>query len=53
MNSYRYQLQAFVDKVQGRTPWEWIEPETSITTMETLESVYAAVSIANPFAEDE
>lgn len=50
---YRYQLQAFVDKVQGRTPWEWIEPETSVTTMETLERVYAAVSIANPFAQDD
>ncbi|KAL1949493.1 hypothetical protein VTO73DRAFT_8374 [Trametes versicolor] len=44
-STYRYQLQAFVDKVQGRTPWEWIEPETSITTMETLERVYAAAGL--------
>ncbi|KAI0331907.1 NAD-P-binding protein [Cubamyces sp. BRFM 1775] len=40
-STYRYQLEAFVDKVRGRTPWYWIEPTTTITEMETVERVYA------------
>ncbi|KAI9063704.1 hypothetical protein FKP32DRAFT_1571491, partial [Trametes sanguinea] len=42
--TYRYQLEAFMDKVRGRTPWVWIKPITSITEMETVERVYAMVS---------
>ncbi|KAI9060638.1 NAD-P-binding protein [Trametes sanguinea] len=38
--SYRYQLEAFVDKVRGRTPWVWIEPATSITEMGIVEKIY-------------
>ncbi|OSD06581.1 NAD-P-binding protein [Trametes coccinea BRFM310] len=38
--TYRYQLQAFVDKVRGRTPWVWIQPATSITEMEIVEKLY-------------
>ncbi|KAI0367770.1 NAD-P-binding protein [Pilatotrama ljubarskyi] len=39
--TYRYQLEAFVAKVRGKTPWAWIEPETTITEMETIERVYS------------
>ncbi|OSD06580.1 NAD-P-binding protein [Trametes coccinea BRFM310] len=38
--TYRYQLQAFVDKIRGRKPWVWIEATTSITEMEVVEKVY-------------
>ncbi|KAH9850378.1 NAD-P-binding protein [Lenzites betulinus] len=49
-STYRYQLEAFVDKVQGRTPWVWITPETTITEMETLERVYAKSGLPPRFA---
>jgi len=39
--SYRYQLEAFVNKVKGRTPHAWITKEDSIKTMEVIESAYA------------
>ena len=40
---YRYQLEAFVDKIHGRTPSYWHEPVKSITEMETIERVYVQV----------
>ena len=40
---YRYQLEAFVDKIRGRTPPYWHEPVKSITGMETIERVYVQV----------
>lgn len=40
---YRYQLEAFVDKVQGRTPQTWIEPEDTIDNMRLIEEIYAKV----------
>ncbi|KAF7356300.1 hypothetical protein MVEN_00961900 [Mycena venus] len=39
--SYRYQLEAFVNKVKGRTPHAWVTKEDSIKNMEVIESVYA------------
>ncbi|KAJ6514886.1 NAD(P)-binding protein [Mycena vitilis] len=39
--TYRYQLEAFVNKVQGRTPHAWVTKEDSIKNMEVIESVYA------------
>ncbi|KAJ6456116.1 NAD(P)-binding protein [Mycena sanguinolenta] len=39
--SYRYQLEAFVNKVKGRTPHTWVTKEDSIKNMEVIESVYA------------
>ena len=50
VDRYRYQLEAFVDKVRGRTPWYWIEPTTTITEMETVERVYAKVSSSSLYA---
>ena len=39
----RYQLEAFVDKVRGRTPVLWPQPATVITQLETIENVYVEV----------
>ncbi|KAG2065300.1 NAD(P)-binding protein [Suillus decipiens] len=38
--TYRYQLEAFVDKVRGRTPQTWVNPEDSIANMEWIEKIY-------------
>ena len=40
---YRYQLEAFVDKVRGRTPEHWYDAQDSITNMEWIEAVYKEV----------
>ncbi|KAG8772896.1 hypothetical protein FRC15_002405 [Serendipita sp. 397] len=40
-STYRYQLEAFVDKVRGREPQLWISGEDSIAQMKVLEAVYA------------
>ncbi|KAI0359853.1 NAD-P-binding protein [Trametes cingulata] len=39
-HSYDYQLRAFVDKVRGREPWTWTDPQATITQLETMERVY-------------
>ncbi|KAJ7929022.1 NAD(P)-binding protein [Mycena leptocephala] len=39
--TYRYQLEAFVDKIQGRTPQTWVEPEDTIVNMKWVEAIYA------------
>ncbi|WWD10500.1 hypothetical protein V865_008636 [Kwoniella europaea PYCC6329] len=39
-STYRYQLEAFVDKVRGREPKHWITPEDSIAQMETIDAIY-------------
>ncbi|KAJ7226254.1 hypothetical protein B0H12DRAFT_1149270 [Mycena haematopus] len=39
--TYRYQLEAFVDKVQGRTPQTWIDSEDTIANMKWVEAIYA------------
>ncbi|KAI0344542.1 NAD(P)-binding protein [Trametopsis cervina] len=38
--TYRYQLEAFIDKVRGREPERWVSEEESIATMEWVEKVY-------------
>ncbi|KAJ7632983.1 NAD(P)-binding protein [Roridomyces roridus] len=38
--TYRYQLEAFVDKIQGRTPQTWIEPQDTIDNMKWIEAIY-------------
>lgn len=43
--TYRYQLEAFVDKVKGRTPQTWVSPEDSIANMEWIEKIYEEVSV--------
>ncbi|KAJ3782600.1 NAD(P)-binding protein [Lentinula aff. detonsa] len=39
--TYRYQLEAFVDKVRGRKPQTWVEPQETITNMRLIEEIYA------------
>lgn len=43
-STYRYQLEAFVDRVKGRTPQTWVEKDDSIANMEWIEKVYEKVS---------
>ncbi|KAJ7016267.1 NAD(P)-binding protein [Mycena alexandri] len=39
--TYRYQLEAFVNRVKGRPTHAWVTKEDSIKNMEAIESVYA------------
>ncbi|KAG7086097.1 hypothetical protein E1B28_003612 [Marasmius oreades] len=39
--TYRYQLEAFVDKVRGREPQTWLDPEDTIDNMKWIEAIYA------------
>lgn len=40
-STYRYQLEAFVDRVKGRTgTGAWVEPEDSIRQMEMIDATY-------------
>ena len=43
--TFRHQLEAYVDKVKGRTPKTWIYKEDSIGNIEWIEKVYEKVSI--------
>jgi len=38
--TYRFQMEAFVDKVQGRTPQTWLEPQDTIDNMKCIEEIY-------------
>lgn len=42
-SSYRYQLQAFVDKVRGRVPQTWVTGEDSVQNMFWIEKIYEEV----------
>ncbi|KLO11049.1 NAD binding Rossmann fold oxidoreductase [Schizopora paradoxa] len=39
-STYRYQLEAFVDKVRGREPVHWVSNEDSVDQMRTIDMVY-------------
>lgn len=43
--SYRWQLEAFVDAVQGRTPAYWVAPRESVWMMECVDEVYKAAGL--------
>lgn len=43
--TYRYQLEAFVDKVRGRTPQTWVSAEDSIQNLFWMEKVYDEVCL--------
>ena len=43
MRRYRYQLEAFIDKLRGRDPEHWIDAQDSITNLEWIEAVYKEV----------
>ncbi|KZV67241.1 NAD(P)-binding protein [Peniophora sp. CONT] len=38
--SYRYQLEAFVNRLRGRQPHAWVSAEDSVTQMEWVEETY-------------
>jgi hypothetical protein len=40
---YRYQLEAFIDEVRGRTPEHWYDAQDSIVNMQWIEAVYREV----------
>ncbi|KAJ6519122.1 NAD(P)-binding protein [Mycena sanguinolenta] len=39
--TYRYQLEAFVDKVKGLTPQTWVDSEDTVANMKWVEEIYA------------
>ncbi len=40
---YRYQLEAFIDKLRGRNPEHWHDAQDSITNMQWIEAIYNEV----------
>ncbi|TFY74049.1 hypothetical protein EWM64_g9963, partial [Hericium alpestre] len=44
-STYRFQLEALVDKIRGRTPQHWFDAEDSIANMQWIERVYEATSL--------
>ncbi|RAH43472.1 Gfo/Idh/MocA family protein [Aspergillus brunneoviolaceus CBS 621.78] len=44
-STYRWQLEAFVDAVRGRTPAYWIPGEESIWQMECIDRLYRAAGL--------
>jgi hypothetical protein len=41
---YRYQLEAFIDRLRGRNPEHWHDAQDSVTNMEWIEAIYKEVS---------
>jgi len=39
-STYRYQLEAFIDKLRGRNPEHWHDAQDSITNMQWIEAIY-------------
>ncbi|KAI9155502.1 oxidoreductase [Paramyrothecium foliicola] len=39
-STYRYQLEAFVDNVEGKEPVHWVDAEDSINQMRTIDAIY-------------
>jgi len=44
-SSYRYQLEAFVDKIRGRTPQFWPAEDEAVKQMRCVEGVYTAADM--------
>jgi predicted dehydrogenase len=45
--TYRYQLEAFVDKLRGRDPEHWFDAQDSITNMEWIETIYKETGLGS------
>lgn len=43
-STYRYQLEAFIEKVRGKEPFHWFDADDSVTNIAWIEKVYEAVS---------
>jgi hypothetical protein len=46
LTCYRYQLEAFVDQVQGRTPQTWVDSDDTVSNMKWVEAIYAKVVLS-------
>jgi len=46
-STYRYQLEAFVDRLKGRTPQTWVDVQDSVANMEWIEKIYAKTGIGS------
>jgi len=44
-STYRWQLEAFVDAVRGKTPAFWIPGEESVAQMECIDEIYRAAGL--------
>jgi hypothetical protein len=40
---YRYQLEAFIDRLRGRNPEHWHDAQDSVANMEWIEAIYNEV----------
>jgi hypothetical protein len=40
---YRYQLEAFIDRLRGRNPEHWHDAQDSVANMEWIEAIYKEV----------
>ncbi|KAH9967102.1 NAD-P-binding protein [Russula compacta] len=45
--TYRYQLEAFIDKLRGRNPEHWFDAQDSITNMEWIEAIYQETGLGS------
>ncbi|KAF8225364.1 NAD(P)-binding protein [Tricholoma matsutake] len=45
--TYRYQLEAFVDRVKGRNPQAWVDMQHSVANMEWIEKIYAKTGLGS------
>jgi len=45
--TWRYQLEAFVDKLKGREPQTWVSKEDSISNMEWIEKIYETTGLGS------
>jgi hypothetical protein len=43
--TWRYQLESFVDRLEGRTPQTWLEAKDSVANMEAIEKIFAKVCV--------
>lgn len=46
-STYRYQLEAFVDQLKGRTPQTWITKGDSVANMEWIEQIYEKTGLGS------
>jgi len=44
-STYRYQLEAFVSRLQGNEPACWVTSEESINQMKTIDQIYQAADL--------
>ncbi|KAI0043356.1 NAD(P)-binding protein [Auriscalpium vulgare] len=45
--TYRYQLEAFVDKIRGRTPDHWYDAQDSVSNLRWIERIYEATGLGS------